>query len=213
MLGFCLHLRADLTLVGEGTYEDKSSAFTLHLSGGKVQMQGEMASVILIPQENKMIVVLPQQQAYMEKTLDISGKDGSLPTGLSLLSPPTVTHTGKKEMINGFECEQVIVKMAGGITTEFWFSPQGPSIADALPTLQLAESQNIGNVNLSWVRFLASTRDFTTFPIQAMMRDTSGVEQVRFTIKSVSKDPIAPAIFAPPPGFFGVQMPSFGMEK
>jgi hypothetical protein len=61
------------------------------------------------------------------------------------------------------------------------------------------------------MKFLSQNKDLNTYPIRIVALDATGAEQGRFTIKSVSAEPIPATFFAPPVGYQEITIPGLSL--
>jgi len=194
---------ADLTVHCQSNAGGQQMDMTLKYSAGKIRADTKMGSSIILPEEKKVIILMPQVQRYM-----IMPQPEPVATGEESSEMPQLTRTGKKETINGFECEQVIVKPARGYISELWISKKGPSILDFATSMNKLNSGQMDKAGFSWFRFLGQNSDMATFPIRVITFDNNAQEVSRMTVTSFDHKTVSPTEFSPPPNYTEQQMPA-----
>lgn len=200
--------RADLTIVSEIKTADVTPAsggnMTMKLAGGKVRVDTGPAHIIILPAEEKMLVIVDAQKMCMVKSLknpsSQASKDGE---------PPAIERTGKKETISGFDCEQVLLKDKKGRVSEIWVSPAAPDMTEFVSTFKTLARINPKKNDFEWSG-LMSEKDLNRYPIRAIRYNAEGKEETRITVLSINHDPVPASVFVKPDGYQEMQMPDFG---
>jgi hypothetical protein len=194
---------ADLTINSQTTSGQRDIEFTLKFGSDRARIDSQMSAVIMIPAEQKMIVLMPQMQQYM-----VMQMPSSTPTENAADEVPQIIRTGKHEVINGFECEQILLKTSKGTTTEMWVSKQGPSVTEFAKTMAKFNNSQDSKMGLSWLKFIGQNNDLATYPIRVINYDSNGAEMGRMTVSSFSKESVPVSEFSPPAGFTEQKMPA-----
>ncbi len=138
--------------------------------------------VIASPAEKKLYMLMDAQSAYMEQPLSFSASDNAVPA-------PSMTRTGKKETIAGYECEHVRVVSTPDTTDVCLARGLGPYMAPAL-----------GAQMPAWQRALAADG---AFPLKVTKRDGT----VQMEVTKIEKRKLSPALFEVPDSYTKMDMP------
>src|SRR5690242_4167034 len=107
-LSFSLQLvKADITINAEASAGQMSQNMTMKFGSGNMRMDSQMGSMIFIGAEKKSIVLMPQTHQYMVMQ-NLNAQTAE--TQETTPEIPLMTRTGKRETINGFDCEQILMK-------------------------------------------------------------------------------------------------------
>ena len=199
--------KADLTIVSDIQSKDLAAApagnMTMKLSNGKVRVDTGPAHIIVLPLEKKMLVLVDAQKICMVKSLNnLTAPEGSG-------EKPTIERTGKKETINGYDCEQILLKDKKGRITEIWSSPSAPDMSEFASTFKSIAQLNPKKSEFEWSGMM-SEKGLNTYPIRAIRYGENGKEESRVTVLSINKDSIPASLFVKPDGYMEMQMPDFG---
>jgi hypothetical protein len=211
--GFSSLLKADLTINMESSHHEMNINSTMKISSGNFRMDADTGSVIFLSGEKKMIVLMPQQKKYMVMTSDylksVTGQNED-----KNIETPEFIRTGKTETINGFNCEQVIIKMSNGQKSELWVSKTAPSVLDFAKSMSSFSSSQSSKMGLSWLNMMNQNKDLSTFPIRTISFDPNGSEIGRMTVTSFSEGKVSSSEFIPPSDYTEMQMPNMpGMNS
>ncbi len=158
--------------------------------GVRVNVGGQMgaASMLSIPSEKKVYVLLDAQSMYMEMaTPGAAARTADVVT-------PTITRTGKKETIAGYVCEHVLIEtpketndvcMAKGLGTFLNFAA-GMGMARAVPDWQTALAADGG------------------FPLKV----ANGAGLVMLEVTKIEKKKLSDALFTIPSNYTKMAGPS-----
>jgi hypothetical protein len=205
ILSIPLCLKADLTINMEGSASQHTVNSVMKLASGNIRVDADVGgSVILIPADKKMIVLIPQQKQYLVIPSDFMKSAAAEEVDDS---NPELTRTGKMDTINGFSCEQVFVKMKDGKKSELWISKQAPNITEFMQSMTNFSSSQSAKMGLAWLKMMIQNRELSTFPIRTISYDTSGAEVGRMTVKSFDEGKIRASEFSAPSDYTEQKMP------
>lgn len=156
----------------------------------RINVRSPMGSmgIIAAPAEHKMYMLMDAQSIYMEQPLTVDAAEKA--AGSVTTPPPTITRTGKKETIAGYECEHVLVAGNPGSTDVCVARGLGPYVPPALGT-QLP----------AWQRALAADG---AFPLKVTRSDGT----VQLEVTKIEKRKLSPAMFEVPDSYTKMQMPA-----
>ena len=148
-------------------------------------------AILGLAAEGKTYIVIESQRAYMEVRAD----DAASATA-SNAGAPTITRSGRKDTVAGFECEHVIVETSGA---------NGPQKTDMCLTRSLGPYVNPmagfgGGRATSWQRQLALEGGF---PLKVSLPDGT----VALEVTKIVRRRVSDALFRIPPEFSKVDMP------
>jgi hypothetical protein len=160
--------------------------------GGKVRINarspmGSMA-MIAVPAEKKLYTLLDAQSAYMEQPLSLDGARGSTAN----TPAPTITRTGRKETIAGYECEHILIGGQQGNTDVCMARGLGPFFA---------ATAGIGAAMPAWQRALIADGGF---PLKVSRAD--GTTQLEVT--KIERKKLNDALFTVPEHYTKMEMPT-----
>jgi hypothetical protein len=105
--------------VGVGGAQSAVQEVEYLLRGGRarinMQTRGRTVSMIAVPAEKKMFMLMDAQNMYIEMSTDPATNPAMKPTAdaatkaIENAGAPKITRTGRKETIAGYECEHVLV--------------------------------------------------------------------------------------------------------
>jgi hypothetical protein len=199
---------ADLTITQqiqkEGPPQDANLTMTMKIKEGKMRLDlnpqvssivdlktGDMISLM---HEQKLTMTIPGasikslQQAHAQEAAKSVGTDAE---------PPKPT--GRKETINGYECEE-FEATAKGMNVHLWLTkdlPNAEKLMSELSTLAGADP----------FRGLTKGQQLPGFPIRTVV-DTTGMGKTTVTVMAVSENPLADSEFAVPDGYRAMQAPA-----
>ncbi len=160
--------------------------------GGKVRVSmggpaGAM-SLLSVPQEQKVYVLLAAQNAYMEMPIG----DASSSVAAKAPADAKITHTGRMDMVAGSACEHVTVASAAQ-TVDICLAKGLGSYVNPLASMQRGSEP-------AWQRMLTADGGF---PLKVMMPDGSiPIEVVKIERKKLAID-----LFSVPLTYTKMEMP------
>jgi hypothetical protein len=164
----------------------------VRIEGAKSRMGGAM---VLQPAEQRMLVMVDEQQAYMVLPFDqvpVSEEESS--------TDIRIERTGRTETILGYLCEELRI-IDGSTVTEVW-------VTDKLGTFFSGSTSGMPGANRSqsraWERAIAGREGF--FPLRIISRSGER-ESFRMEARSVEPGRLADALFIPPPDYVEFQLP------
>ncbi len=165
--------------------------FTRGTRGVRVNAAGPMGamSMISMPAENKIYIVIDAQSIYMELPSSLDG----VPTGVTAVEPK-ITRTGKRETIAGTVCEHVRVETGTDVTDVCMAQGLGPFL-NILNAVRLG-----GKGAPAWQRGLAADGGFP-------LKVTGADGKVALEVKKIEKRKLSSALFVIPSHYTKVDMP------
>jgi len=203
LLALCSSLAAAQTFEGAISMtmtadNGRSVPLTYQVKGGKIRydMAGPAGQlgVVLDPGAQKMIVIMTAQRMVMESELSAPTTPAGKPSGAA----PTISRTGRTEMIAGYKCEHILITDSDGstvdacITSELGAAFQMPGAGN--PMAQRAQP--------AWTSQLG--RD--AFPLKIQRGDKVSLE-----VTKVERKTVEASLFEAPPDFQKMNMS--GMMK
>ena len=162
--------------------------------GGKmrVNVRSPMGAigVIAIPAEKKLFTLLDAQSMYMEAPMSFDLHAGA---ANATTPAPTITRTGRKEKIAGYECEHIIVAATQGSTDVCMARGLGPFLN--------ASSVFGGGQMLPWQRALVADG---AFPLKVTRADGS----TQLEVTKIERKPLSDALFTVPDSYTKMEMPA-----
>lgn len=119
---------ADLILVQETSVGEVKSRTTMSIKGGLMRTDnGTETSVIINPTTGDMTTLMHEQKMVM--TMNTKSLAPATPTGAKPIeiTPPKITNTGKKEKIDGYECE-IYTSESMGTVVKMWMTKDYPNL-------------------------------------------------------------------------------------
>ncbi len=160
---------------------------------GKVRVnmggQGAGMSVRTSPQEEKLFILMPMQNAYMEMPLAAAAASAreAVPADVK------VTHTGKMETIAGYSCEHVVFVSGTSPAVDVCMAKGMGSFVNPMTAMQR------GSVP-AWQRSIAADGGF---PLKITLADGS----VPVEVLKIEKKKLANELFSVPLNFTKMAMP------
>jgi hypothetical protein len=153
---------------------------------------GKSGAAIFDPAQNKVIMLLDDQKAYME--MDFSAP--SAPQANVDAKAATAEKTGKKETVAGIDCEDWTVKDPSGKHTEV-------CLADGLAFFDL-DGVKGGSSTSSFSKQL---REKKQFPLKSVDYDAAGKEVSRTEATKIEKKKLDDGLFQVPSGYQKLSLP------
>ena len=217
-----LSVYADLTIVQEVTSNNpmagnNSQEMTVMVSKGRTRIEHSQGGMIMIPGENKNIVLMHPQRTYM-----LMPQPGPMMEGMpqqqgGVGSPASAPDqikwekTGKKETIAGYEAEQWIGKGAAGATTaEIWAGGNPEIIAEYIDSLAKSGQSSMAKLVEQMKAGMSDGPYKHGFPLKSVMYDENGAIQTTTLVKKLDNSGVDPKWFAVPDGYSEMKMPSMG---
>jgi len=153
---------------------------------------GQAGSAIFDPAQNKVVLVMDAQKAYMDM-------DFASPTAPAPNADPKTSVTdklGTKDMVAGVECENWVVKDGSGKRSEV-------CIAEGIAFFDLDGLRN-GSSASSWSKQM---REKKLFPMRNVDFDASGKEVSRTEATKVEKKSLDDATFEVPKDYKKITLP------
>lgn len=209
----------------KGPNQDSPMPVKYFVKGGLVRMEmqsprGEMAT-IHDTKNKKMIMLMPQMQSYMERTMDVPAQ--GQPSGDAKKSE--ITKTGKTEKILGYDCEQFIMKGEKG-DTEMWAAKglgtfmrpgmSGPGGRMGGPGGGPSGPGGMRGGMGGGQKLAAWEEEFRTkgfFPMRVVSHGADGKEESRMEATKIEKKELDAALFKVPEGWQKMEMPMMGRPR
>jgi hypothetical protein len=126
--GLIHYAQADLVLVQETTVGEIKTRTTMSIKGDQLRTDsGTETSVIMNTATGDMTTLVHEQKMVM--TMNTKNLPTALPPGAKPIeiTPPKVTATGKKEKIDGYECEIYTIESMGTVV-KMWMTKDYPNL-------------------------------------------------------------------------------------
>ncbi len=124
-----LHMaQADLVMVQETTVGEIKTRTTMSLKGERMRTDSSTeTSVIINTATGDMTTLVHEQKMVM--TMNTKTLNEPLPVGVKPIeiTPPKVTATGKKEKVDGYECEIYTLESMGTVV-KMWMTKDYPNL-------------------------------------------------------------------------------------
>jgi hypothetical protein len=181
---------------------------------------GQSSAMIMDMSTGVMTVLMPQQKMYMVMDMRKAGQGlaglpfgrGKKDTGAHGGAPPAmpkITATGRKETIAGHECEYYVMGDKGDMEV---------CSAKGLGMFMMGQSPMGGGMgSMAALAALATNSDafklFSDgfFPLK-MVKNEGGKKEVVMEATRLEKKSLDASLFAPPPDYKEMKMPSFGQR-
>lgn len=165
--------------------------FTRGSRGVRVNAAGPMGamSMISMPAEKKIYIVIDAQSIYMELPSSLDG----LPVGMTMVEPK-ITRTGKRETIAGTACEHLRIEIGTEVTDVCMAQGLGPFL-NILNAVRLG-----GKGAPAWQRGLAADGGFP-------LKVTGADGKVALEVRKIEKRKLSSALFVIPSNYTKVDMP------
>jgi len=198
---------ADITIVQklETPAGDKLTGdITIHATATKTRVDmGSEMSTISDDEKKKIVTLIHGQKIAMEMPANLMNqmKAQVASAGTNDLKPESFTPTGRKENINGFECEEYTYSVQGQKVSS-WFAKELQEKGDIAAAFKnLAKSSN------PMASSLAQLDAMPGVPIRTII-DLPGGGLTTITIEKISTDKIPSSVFAIPAGYKSMGMPT-----
>ena len=165
--------------------------------------RGEFA-MIMNMKERKMIMLMPQMNSYMERTIDsIAPPPGSG-------KKPEFTKTGKSEKILGYDCDQYIVKEENR-ETEVWAAKGlGTFMRPRMGGPMGGGRGGMGGGGQMPSAWEQEIRAKGFFPLRTVTKNADGKEEARMEVTKIEKKVLDASLFKAPEGWQKMDMPMMG---
>jgi Domain of unknown function (DUF4412) len=225
-VSFLLPARADLTIVQKVEGVGPATDMTIKIKGEKARVEaspqlttivdGKTGEVINLINDEKTVVRISPDK--MKAVTDMIKEFNAPKEGAE---KATLTPTGQKETVNGYETEQYTYD-GPEFKATFWIATNYPDGAAILAQLQSIKSEfwNAANTRMP------DYRDFPGVPIRTRMVITkpdqanktgattpSHATEITTTIASVSQNPLSEAEFMVPSDFKETKLPDIFGKK
>ncbi len=216
---FTLTACADLTIVQEVTSSNPMMGNTAQemkvmVSKGRTRIDHAQGGMIMIPGENKNIMLMHSQKAYMlMPQADPNNTAGAQDNTQAAASQDEMKweKTDKKETIAGYDAEQWIGKDAAGRTAvEVWVGGNPEIIAEYVDSLARSGQGAMAKL-MEKMRAGQSEGPYKYgFPLKSITYDENGTAQATTTVKKLDNSPVDPKWFTIPDGYQEMKMPAMG---
>lgn len=185
---------ADLVLINETAIGEVRSITKMSISGDKMRTDnGTETSVIMDAKSGDMITLMHEQKMMMKSNVnDLKAAAAALPkdTPGVTITEPKVTATGKKEKVQGYDCE-IYTMEAMGTMTKLWVAKDYPGFEKLQK--QLSVMEKLGTPGASKPPALPGMTLKTEFEQQGLKFVTSLV--------SLKEEAVDGSIFTVPAGY------------
>lgn len=154
---------------------------------------GKTGAAIFDPAQNKVVMVMDDQKAYME--MDFNAP--TAPQANVDAKAATAEKTGKKETVAGIDCEDWTVKDPSGKHTDV-------CLADGLAFFDLDGVKGGGSSS----SFSKQLREKKQFPLKSVDYDASGKEVSRTEAIKIEKKKLDDSLFQVPSGYQKLTLPN-----
>ncbi len=188
------------------THDGDAMFLDYFIKGDNLRMEmGDDAKAVFIKNDDKSIVLMPEEKMYMDLDNSILSKLPGM-TGMNNEEEEKDREdfnidkyrTGETKTILGYECNQWIFKdEEENDEVEAW-------VTDELGNFMLMRSPMGGGFSPGWG---SSIRNNGFFPILVITRDADGEENSRFEATDVSKQSLDDDLFGPPSDFDEMKIP------
>lgn len=191
-------VRADLAINEQTVVGDRTVASVTKYRGDKVRMDATPeASVIFDLKSGEIITLMHAQKAAM--TMPGSAVKTMLASASNDLKMEPPQATGKKETINGYECDEYVMKVNGG-TIRMWLTDQLPAAQKLAAEIAALSGDNA---------FAAMMKNeaLPGYPLKTVM-EIPGMPVTTRTVVSILKDDLPDSEFKVPAGYKAISMPA-----
>ena len=181
----------------KGANGPQSQEMEYLVRGGKVRVSmggpaGAM-SLLSVPQEQKMYVLIAAQNAYMEMPIgDAASSVAASSVAAKTPADTKITRTGRMETVAGYACEHVTVASAGQ-TVDICMAKGLGGYVNPLASMQRSSEP-------AWQRMLTADGGF---PLKVTMQDGS----IPIEVVKVEKKKLASDLFSVPLTYMKMEMP------
>ena len=181
----------------KGANGPQSQEMEYLVRGGKVRVSmggpaGAM-SLLSVPQEQKMYVLIAAQNAYMEMPIgDAASSVAASSVAAKSPADAKITRTGRMETVAGYACEHVTVASAGQ-TVDICMAKGLGGYVNPLASMQRSSEP-------AWQRMLTADGGF---PLKVTMQDGS----IPIEVVKVEKKKLASDLFSVPLTYMKMEMP------
>lgn len=158
------------------------------------------AAVLFNPTAEEMIILLPEQKMYLVQP---TPKPGELP-GAGGNPNQTVTQTGEKEKILGYDCVKYVATSPEG-ATDIWVTDQLGAFMGLGGGNPMGGPGRGAPATQAWEQAL---RGKEVFPLRVVTKGPNGRETFRMEATAVKKQSLPASTFTPPPDFQKLDMPN-----
>ncbi len=185
--------RADLVMIQETAAGEVKSRTTMSISGDMMRTDnGTETSVIMDIKTGNMTTLMHEQKMAMKvdmAQLKAAAAGATASADALKIEPGKLTATGKKQMINGYDCEEYTLENSG-TTASMWITKDYPGYDKLKKELSALEKLNTSGVKQPETPGMA-------------IRTETTVSGVKFatTLVSIKEQKVDPAIFKVPAGY------------
>lgn len=188
--------RADIVMVNETNVGGVKSTTTMSIHGDKVRTDnGAQTSVIMDTKTGDMTTLMHEQKMMMKsnaeqlKAAAAALGDKGAPGGAEAMQPK-ITATGKKEKVQGYECEIYTMEIMG-LSTKMWIAKDYPGYEKLKKELSVLEK-------------LGSPGAAKQPPLPGLALKTEMEQQgmkITTALVSLKEQPVDESIFSVPAGY------------
>jgi hypothetical protein len=202
--GLALRAGADLTILQSVESGGKAaSVITMKLKGDKARMEIAQITTLLDGKTGEVITLMNAQKKFVRISGDKAKAIAEMASKYSgaTAEKPTLTATGRKETINGYETEEYVSETPK-LKASYWIALKYPDSAAIMKQLQAATPT-------LWNDVAKGMLDYHDLPgIALRTKIKMGNKDITSTITSIKQDPLSDADFAPPADFQELKIPN-----
>ncbi len=186
------------------TYQGESHNMSYLIKGNKIRMEvsegGHSAVMIFDEGNKKMMMIMPQQNMYMEIPVDQNTADNMDQDNKDV----EFTKTGETKTINGYKCEKWLYKSNDdqGVA---WMTKELGAF-----TMFSGGSMRGSDNKPEWMKEIESEG---AFPMEVDIKDKDGKDQGKLEVTSVQKESLDASLFTVPSGYKKFEMPGMNSGK
>lgn len=182
------------------TENNRSHTMDYFMKGNKIRMemkeQGQAINIIFDRKEDKMIMLMPNQQMYMEypyKNFMKEHKKDKMDGEKEVFKK-----TGEMKTINGYNCEKWIFNEDDGSQSVAWMTKE-------LGSFTFFDNPMSGNSDKpEWQQEIEAAG---YFPMLVINKDKNGNEQGTMEVTKIEKKNLDNSMFEPPADYKKMEMP------
>ncbi len=184
--------RGDLVMIQETVVGEVKSRTTMSVSGNMMRTDnGTESSVIIDTKTGSMTTLIHEMKMVMKTDMEqLKAAAAGTPTPeAAKIEPGKLTATGKKEKINGYNCEQYLLENMG-TTVSMWIAKDYPGydkLKNELAPLAKMGSSNVKQPELPGLALKTET-------------ESQGIKFVT-SLVSLKEQKVDPSLFTVPAGY------------
>lgn len=185
--------QADLVMIQETTVGEVKSRSTMRVSGDKVRSDnGTENSSIIDTKTGSMTTLMHEAKMVIKVDMEqLKAASAGAPTATEDVKIPvsTITPTGKKEKIDGYDCEEYIMENSG-TKVGMWITKDYPGYEKLKKELLALTKMNPSSVKQPELPGMAIQTEYTTNGLKFVTK-----------IVSLKEEKVDPSVFEVPAGY------------